>query len=233
MSVAAAPQVVLVPPQKQELVACIHARLYQQEHHHRHKSFYLPEKNRNVLKVWRIRNALPNVIPENSMIQYPDESDPTSEEYVKWVCNTVLKGNTCSACNKKYTTVNRKPCSRCTLCLSCHKAKEKAFVILEREREEQRQIRARVARHIAYAIDTLEHHGMTVIRDKPSSRVVFPELTETDDETKCCKVCLTYESNTLLTPCNHMVCCSECVKHLKKCPVCRSGIVEVKPIFKS
>ena len=106
-------------------------------------------------------------------------------------------------------------------------------MILEREREEQRQIRARVARHIAYAIDTLEHHGMTVIRDKPSSRVVFPELTETDDETKCCKVCLTYESNTLLTPCNHMVCCSECVKHLKKCPVCRSGIVEVKPIFKS
>ena len=104
---------------------------------------------------------------------------------------------------------------------------------LARERDRQRQIQENVARRVSYAIDTLTYHGMTVIRDKPNTRVVFPELMETDDETKCCKVCLTYESNTLLTPCNHMVCCSDCVKHLKKCPVCRSGIVEVKPIFKS
>ena len=230
MSVA--PQVVLIPPQKQELIACLHAPLYRQEQHHRHKSFYLPEKNRRVLKIWRIRNTLPTVIPENSVIQYPDESDPTSEEYVKWVCNNVLKGNTCSACNKRYTTVNRKPCSRCTLCLTCHRAKDKELVNLARERERQRQIRESNARRVSYAMDTLTHYGY-VISSKPNARVIFPELKETEDETKSCKICLTYESNTLLTPCNHMVCCSECVKRLKKCPVCRTDIGEVKPIFKS
>ena len=61
------------------------------------------------------------------------------------------------------------------------------------------------------------------------------KTTETDDETKACKVCLTNEANCLIIPCCHKVACSDCIKLLpnKKCPVCRTPFTQVAPIYEA
>lgn len=38
-----------------------------------------------------------------------------------------------------------------------------------------------------------------------------------------CVICLTEPKDTLLLPCRHMCVCSECFRHVDKCPVCRSA----------
>jgi Inhibitor of Apoptosis domain/Zinc finger, C3HC4 type (RING finger) len=51
------------------------------------------------------------------------------------------------------------------------------------------------------------------------------------DEGKTCKICLNFEYNTLLMPCNHVVVCSKCVEKIQECPYCRAKISEIKRIF--
>ncbi|CAN0535843.1 unnamed protein product, partial [Ectocarpus sp. 12 AP-2014] len=38
-----------------------------------------------------------------------------------------------------------------------------------------------------------------------------------------CVICLTDPKNTLLLPCRHLCVCTECFRHVDKCPVCRSA----------
>lgn len=38
-----------------------------------------------------------------------------------------------------------------------------------------------------------------------------------------CVICLTDPKDTLLLPCRHLCVCSECFRHVDKCPVCRSA----------
>lgn len=38
-----------------------------------------------------------------------------------------------------------------------------------------------------------------------------------------CVICLTEPKDTLLLPCRHLCVCSECFRHVDKCPVCRSA----------
>lgn len=47
-----------------------------------------------------------------------------------------------------------------------------------------------------------------------------------------CKICFERETDTVLLECGHQCCCQDCSKFLKNCPICRSNIVRVVPIFK-
>lgn len=46
-----------------------------------------------------------------------------------------------------------------------------------------------------------------------------------------CRVCMDKEISTTLCPCGHMVCCSECADRLDECPVCRTAINKIQPVF--
>lgn len=46
-----------------------------------------------------------------------------------------------------------------------------------------------------------------------------------------CRVCMDKEISTTLCPCGHMVCCSECADRLDECPVCRTSINKIQPVF--
>jgi superfamily II helicase len=39
-----------------------------------------------------------------------------------------------------------------------------------------------------------------------------------------CKLCMDQKVSQFLSPCNHAVCCKNCIKGIKKCPICRKTI---------
>ena len=190
---------VLVPPKRQPLLDYIQApppQMYEtyshyRDHHHPHQNFFLANCNATVLRIWRIRNSLPDVVPNTSVIHYPNTSNFINQRLEQ-------RGMT-----------------------RIHPTRTQLYLT----RTDTLNIPNRTQRPVVNQSQS--------ICNTPNRRVVFPELKETDDSSQWCKICMTYETNTLILPCNHMVSCSDCVKHLQKCPVCRSRITEVKPIFKS
>lgn len=46
-----------------------------------------------------------------------------------------------------------------------------------------------------------------------------------------CKICYVEKYNTAIIPCGHMVTCSNCVKQINKCPMCRKKIDKILKIF--
>ncbi|XP_033124411.1 E3 ubiquitin-protein ligase RNF34-like [Anneissia japonica] len=62
--------------------------------------------------------------------------------------------------------------------------------------------------------------------DEKSRGDLLRELTDLNDEMSC-KVCMDRDSNVLLTPCNHLVCCDSCSVRLASCPICRTKVGEV------
>lgn len=48
-------------------------------------------------------------------------------------------------------------------------------------------------------------------------------LGATEEVPEECVICLTDPKNTLLLPCRHLCVCTECFRHVDKCPVCRSA----------
>jgi len=37
-------------------------------------------------------------------------------------------------------------------------------------------------------------------------------------------VCYANEKNTILLPCRHNICCSECLARMDDCPICRTNV---------
>lgn len=55
------------------------------------------------------------------------------------------------------------------------------------------------------------------------------DIAKTEDS--ACKICLEYEGNVMILPCNHFGFCLSCLTELKICPVCREDIHQkIKPI---
>jgi hypothetical protein len=48
---------------------------------------------------------------------------------------------------------------------------------------------------------------------------------------KKCSVCYDKPLDTIIKPCNHVVTCGDCAKHMKLCPACRGPIATVERIF--
>jgi E3 ubiquitin-protein ligase MYLIP len=46
-----------------------------------------------------------------------------------------------------------------------------------------------------------------------------------------CHLCADSEINTVLVPCGHMICCSECADKLSSCPLCKQCITLKQPVF--
>lgn len=57
--------------------------------------------------------------------------------------------------------------------------------------------------------------------------------TETEDDKKQCKICMTNEIRTVIKDCGHMCLCFTCARtELDKCPICRAEIKEgIMPVF--
>lgn len=60
----------------------------------------------------------------------------------------------------------------------------------------------------------------------------FKPISE-PSEADLCKVCFDSVSNTILLPCGHIVCCMDCSRQLRECPICRQLITEAKLFYKA
>uniref|UniRef100_A0A7S4W2V8 RING-type domain-containing protein n=1 Tax=Ditylum brightwellii TaxID=49249 RepID=A0A7S4W2V8_9STRA len=47
-----------------------------------------------------------------------------------------------------------------------------------------------------------------------------------------CKICYDNKMDCVLLPCSHMCCCTRCGNNMAECPICRSVIAKVLPIYK-
>jgi len=58
-----------------------------------------------------------------------------------------------------------------------------------------------------------------------------PEVILRKDDTNMCVVCLDKRVDTVFLECGHLACCKKCAIKLQTCPICRSPITRVVPIF--
>lgn len=64
-----------------------------------------------------------------------------------------------------------------------------------------------------------------------ASSSASPPADEPSTSLHQCVICLDTPVQTVFLECGHLACCKECAKPLKLCPICRSSIVRVLPIF--
>ena len=50
-------------------------------------------------------------------------------------------------------------------------------------------------------------------------------------DSRLCKICMDQEVSQVLNPCNHVVCCNNCITSLQECPICRTNIENSKMIY--
>ncbi|XP_033755927.1 E3 ubiquitin-protein ligase MYLIP-B-like [Pecten maximus] len=60
---------------------------------------------------------------------------------------------------------------------------------------------------------------------------MLKEKLETIQDSFVCKVCMDNGISTVLCPCGHMVCCNDCASQLAECPLCRTSIQTVQPVY--
>ena len=48
-----------------------------------------------------------------------------------------------------------------------------------------------------------------------------------------CVICMSRQRNALLLPCRHMPCCTMCGSMLQECPICRTDVQEMVPVWLS
>lgn len=46
-----------------------------------------------------------------------------------------------------------------------------------------------------------------------------------------CKICFDANFNTVFLPCGHLLCCEDCAKTIRTCPMCRSTVDSAKKVF--
>ena len=68
---------------------------------------------------------------------------------------------------------------------------------------------------------------------KRKLHVLKHELAVPKVEPLYCVVCLTNQRNIMFNNCHHVVCCSDCLKSLRQCPICRKNIWSVVTVFLS
>lgn len=68
-------------------------------------------------------------------------------------------------------------------------------------------------------------------QDVSSSFEMYKNQLQKIQEGFVCRVCMDKEISTTLCPCGHMVCCSDCADRLDECPVCRTAINKIQPVF--
>jgi len=56
------------------------------------------------------------------------------------------------------------------------------------------------------------------------------QLEAVQDESMC-TVCLINPKNIMFTPCNHLLCCSECSGKVSSCPMCRANITDRTTVY--
>ena len=63
--------------------------------------------------------------------------------------------------------------------------------------------------------------------------IFYPYLTDTKSlkeenkqlkQMQVCKICMDKYVSITFLPCGHLVCCEDCAKNMRKCPICRKRI---------
>jgi hypothetical protein len=179
----------------------------------------------------------------------------------KWILTTFIGNKKCSACNNKFSPSRNKPCSKCSMCSKCHSldnnpldqmiltlaSYKTAFdkIKLQRDKDLESYNMEIKRVHNQYLttqrwregrIEQLQQQISQLEKIKKIQTITQQfKTTETDDETKACKICMINESNCLIVPCCHKVACTDCIERLpvKKCPVCRTLFNQVLPIYQT
>ena len=60
---------------------------------------------------------------------------------------------------------------------------------------------------------------------------IFEDQNQDLQDSRLCKICMVEDVSQVLNPCNHVVCCNDCITSLQKCPICRKDIENSKMIY--
>ncbi|XP_063441889.1 E3 ubiquitin-protein ligase MYLIP-like [Mytilus trossulus] len=78
--------------------------------------------------------------------------------------------------------------------------------------------------------DSSETHILPKNHECQDVQVLKAKL-EKIHESFLCSVCMDCDISTAFCPCGHMTCCQNCASRLDECPLCRTNIQNVQPIF--
>ena len=87
---------------------------------------------------------------------------------------------------------------------------------------------------LSFLITFLKSSLPDLMGDSKFENLIQPELVDGPDITKCV-ACLVRVRNTILTPCNHIILCSECCDILKpvECLLCRNVVEKTEKVYLS
>ena len=57
----------------------------------------------------------------------------------------------------------------------------------------------------------------------PVNNILQDEIDKMNNMGKC-TICMEVNANRVIEPCHHLVCCNNCVRRVKDCPICRRPI---------
>jgi len=85
--------------------------------------------------------------------------------------------------------------------------------------------------------ETKENVSNKIVTARPGTKMNVNYLGSKNDDDLKCIICLDRRSNTFLAPCLHRDFCDRCAKRLMefpnpKCPLCKTGLAEIRMISK-
>ena len=103
--------------------------------------------------------------------------------------------------------------------------REREIAREERERNERERLRHQYEQDIK----RLESN----LKNERKRREQYEQQCEQDIKSLdlTCIICMEKAKNTIMIPCNHVCCCVECSKYLKKCPMCRTQLEDIKRVY--
>ena len=123
----------------------------------------------------------------------------------------------CKICMVEEVSQLLNPCNHVVCCNNCEIIRlKKRLTVYEDQNSKQRH-------QIVGLQESLESFGDQNLR--------LDHKNQELQDSRLCKICMDQEVSQLLIPCNHVVCCNNCIIKIQECPICRKNIEDSKMIY--
>ena len=123
----------------------------------------------------------------------------------------------CKICMDQEMSQLLNPCNHVVCCNNCEIIRlKKRLTVYEDQNSKQRH-------QIVGLQESLESFGDQNLR--------LDHKNQELQDSRLCKICMDQEVSQLLNPCNHVVCCNNCINRIQECPICRTNIESSKLIY--
>jgi hypothetical protein len=98
------------------------------------------------------------------------------------------------------------------------------------DEEEYHKFIKRLKRHVKRRLRRKAKNLHKKKNKKSNEDLKFEDEEEDHEEAEECCICLDNAVSSKFLPCNHVITCNACSSQLKKCPICRSDIIDTLSI---